>query len=323
MSFTYRIQRYNFFAPILMLNIVSLSKQMVRIIAFNKMTLNNLYQYIINHLFDVFQINEAKTIAYLLLEHYTKQNKISVCLNPDVDIEDSVIEKIDKAIKELQNHKPIQYVLGETTFCDLPFLVNKSVLIPRPETEELVSLILEDGKESSKILDICTGSGCIAVALAHSLKKSQVYGVDISEEAIETARKNATLNQVDIHFLQKDIFSSDFEKEINHQFDVIVSNPPYVREGEKQYMHRRVLNFEPALALFVEDNNPLLFYHQILKIGQSLLNDNGKIYIEINEAFGEEMISLLTEYGYNDIRLYKDIHGKDRMLTGGKGCLKP
>ncbi|MDR0368108.1 MAG: peptide chain release factor N(5)-glutamine methyltransferase, partial [Bacteroidales bacterium] len=200
----------------------------------------------------------------------------------------------------------------------LPFRVDRSVLIPRSETEELVDYVLKDSPHASTVLDICTGSGCIAASLAHYLKEARVYAVDISGEALAVAAENAAWNKADVHFWQKDIFDPDFEKTVEHSFDVIVSNPPYVRQSEKQYMHRRVLNFEPSQALFVEDDKPLLFYHRILKIGQSLLKDRGKLYFEINEAFGKDVFHLFSEYGYSDVVLRKDIHGKDRLLGGKK-----
>lgn len=281
------------------------------------MTLNNLYKHITDKLSAVAEINEAKAMTYMLLEHFTSHDKLFVCLNPNLEIDDLIIEKINETIQELQNHKPIQYVLGKTLFCDLPFFVEETVLIPRPETEELVQWILDDNQNSSpKILDICTGSACIAVALANHSKDSQVYAVDVSEKALNVARKNAQLNNVNVHFSEKDVLSSDFENDINIQFDIIVSNPPYVRQSEKQYMNERVLDYEPDLALFVEVENPLLFYHRILKIAQSLLNSTGKIYFEINEAFGEEIVALFLEYGYHDVILRKDIHDKNRMVCG-------
>jgi len=278
------------------------------------MTLNYLYKYIVNNLSEI-ATDEAKTMAYILLEHYTSYDKLFICLNPDTDVDDFLVEKINDAMRELQCHKPIQYVLGETVFCGLRFMVNESVLIPRQETEELVSWILEESSPSSTLLDICTGSGCIAIALANVLK-NKVYAIDLFEKTLETAQKNATLNGVDIHFMQKDVLSADFGTDINELFDVIVSNPPYVRESEKQYMHQRVLNFEPREALFVEDKDPLLFYRKILEFGKSHLKDNGKIFFEINEAFGEEIVSLFSQYGYKDIVLRKDIHNKNRIVRG-------
>jgi release factor glutamine methyltransferase len=211
---------------------------------------------------------------------------------------------------------PVQYVLGETFFCDLPFFVDASVLIPRPETEELTLWIIKSNPQANRLLDICTGSGCIAVSLANYIENSIVYGVDISKEALETARKNALLNKTRVHFMQYDVTNNDFSKALEMSFDVIVSNPPYVREIEKQYMHRRVLDYEPAQALFVEDENPFLFYHAILKFGQTHLVNGGKLYFEINEIYGKELVCLYKEYGYTHINLQQDIHGKDRMICG-------
>ena len=280
------------------------------------MTLNNLYRYIINQLADVVGMDEATTMACMLLKHFTSYDKVFICLNPDTKIDMSIIKKIDMAIDELQNHKPIQYILGETFFCNLPFLVDESVLIPRPETEELVQWILENPPQHSTIIDICTGSGCIAVSLANYIENSQVYAIDISDKALEMAKENAILNHANINFSQKDILSSTFNNDINIQFDIIVSNPPYVRKSEKQYMHKRVLEHEPSLALFVEDDNPLLFYKKILEFGQKHLIDSGRLYFEINEVFGKEIINLFLEYGYDDVILRKDIHNKDRMICG-------
>ncbi len=280
------------------------------------MTLYNLYQHIISKLSESVESDEAKIMAYMLLEHFTSYAKLSVCLNPHIEIDNFTVDKINNAIDELKTHKPIQYVLGKILFYDLPFYVNESVLIPRPETEELVKLVLENSSQATKILDICTGSGCIAIALAYYLKESQVYGIDISEKALEIAKKNAELNHTAIHFLEKDILSPYFEEEIDTHFDIIVSNPPYIRESERKYMHQRVLNYEPDLALFVNDENPLLFYHKIVKIGRSLLNPDGKIYFEINESFGKEIVSLFMEYGYSDVILHNDINNKDRIVSG-------
>ena len=280
------------------------------------MTLHTLYRHIIHQLSDILGMDEAKATAYLLLEYFTSHDKIFICLNPNIEIANSTVEKINKAVQELQNHKPIQYVLGQTFFCDLPFFVDESVLIPRPETEELVQWIIENSSPSSTIIDICTGSGCIAIALANYLKVRQVYAIDVSNEALKVAQKNAENNDTNIHFVQKDVLSSVFCDSIGFQFDIIVSNPPYVRKTEKQYMHERVLKHEPSLALFVEDNNPLIFYKKILQFGRSHLVENGQLYFEINEAFGEEIVRLFLEYGYKDVVLRKDIHDKNRMICG-------
>ena len=261
---------------------------------------------------------EAKVFADILLQHFTGHNPISLNLNPQTEIENAVIEQIDSAVTKLFEHKPIQYVLGETEFCGLKFKVNPSVLIPRPETEELVMWVLSENPQAENILDLCTGSGCIAVYLAKKLKNTHLTGVDISREALQIAFENAKRNKVEIDFFTADVLQPDFS--LGKQFDVIVSNPPYVRESEKRQMHARVLNYEPHSALFVNDDNPLLFYKAIARIGTTHLTENGKLYLEINEAYGKETATLLQQFDYKNIVLKKDIHGKDRMLCGTKNC---
>ena len=262
----------------------------------------------------VFNSVEAKIFTDMLLLHYTGYCRIALNLNPNTEIEDAIIKQIHSAVAELQKQKPIQYVLGETEFCGLKFKVNPSVLIPRQETEELVMWILAENPKADNILDLCTGSGCIAIALSKNLKKTSLTGIDISRDALEVAKENAVSNQVDIDFICIDVLQENFS--LNKKFDVIVSNPPYVREMEKQQMHVRVLNYEPHLALFVDDGNPLQFYKAIARIGTTHLTDNGKLYLEINEAYGKETADLLLQYNYADIVLKKDIHGKDRMVCG-------
>ncbi len=259
---------------------------------------------------------EARAVVNLLLRHYTTYNSLYINLNPFTEIDQETIERINKALKELLEDKPIQYVLGETVFCNLPFMVDNSVLIPRPETEELTSWIIEENHQARRLMDICTGSGCIAVSLANYIRGSRVYAVEISRNAIEVANRNASLNKVKVDFIQHDVLDPDFSDFIDDKFDVIVSNPPYVRTMEKMYMHKRVLDYEPEPALFVEDDNPLLFYDAILKFGQTHLMNNGKLYFEINEHFGKEVVYLYKQYGYTEICLKRDIHGKDRMVSG-------
>ncbi|MDR1180989.1 MAG: peptide chain release factor N(5)-glutamine methyltransferase [Bacteroidales bacterium] len=259
---------------------------------------------------------EARSVTGLLLKHFTTYNNLYINLYPETEIDFDTITSINEAVQQLMENAPIQYVLGETVFCDLPFFVDASVLIPRPETEELVLWIIKNNLQASKFLDICTGSGCIAVSLANYIENSIVYGVDISEEALETARKNALLNKTNVHFMQYDVLNNGFANAVDMLFDVIVSNPPYVREIEKQYMHKRILDYEPAQALFVEDENPLLFYHSVLKFGQTHLINGGQLYFEINELYGKEVVCLYEEYGYTRINLRQDIHGKDRMICG-------
>jgi len=278
------------------------------------MKIKDLQTLVFSQLQPVFEAVEAKIFTDMLLQHYTGCDRISLNLNPNTEIEDAIIKQIHSALAELQKQKPIQYILGETEFCGLKFKVNSSVLIPRPETEELIMWILAENSKANNILDLCTGSGCIAVSLSKNLKNTSLTGIDISRDALEVAKRNAISNQVDIDFQCIDVLQENFS--LNKKFDVIVSNPPYVREMEKREMHVRVLNYEPHSALFVDDNNPLQFYKAIARIGTTHLTDNGKLYLEINEAYGQETADLLLQYNYSDIVLKKDIHGKDRMICG-------
>lgn len=222
--------------------------------------------------------------------------------------------KISKIVHELKNYKPIQYIFGETEFFGLPFKVNENVLIPRPETEELVNIIIEENRNQSQIniLDIGTGSGCIAVSLAKKLKKALVYAIDVSSEAVELAKENALINDVKIDFLVCDIFKT--EQIQNKKFDIIVSNPPYVLEKDKEILLSNVVAFEPHLALFVSNENPLVFYEQIALFARNNLNVNGHLYFEINELFGHEIAHLLHYYNYSNINILKDLNNKDRMI---------
>jgi len=215
----------------------------------------------------------------------------------------------------LKEYKPIQYILGETEFFGLNFSVNQSVLIPRPETEELVELILKNHSgENLKILDIGTGSGCIAISLAKNMPSAKVYAIDISEDALSVAKENATRNQVEIQFFQQDILAELPDNIFNEKLDIIVSNPPYITPIEKYSIHDNVLKYEPHTALFVPQNNPLLFYERIADIGHSLLNKSGFLYFEINALYGKEICQMLQTKGYSNIKLYQDISGKNRMI---------
>jgi release factor glutamine methyltransferase len=223
-------------------------------------------------------------------------------------------ERIKSVIFRLKNSEPIQYIFGETEFFGLKLKVNSSVLIPRPETEELVEWVVKtELSENCKVLDIGTGSGCIAIAIKSHLKNADVSGIDISVEALETARMNAIENGLEINFYSADIFNmKNFEGE---KFDVIVSNPPYIRESEKVLMHSNVLNYEPEIALFVSDNDPLKYYREIARFAKSNLYENGILFFEINENFKSEMVELLSDIGFNNIEIRKDINGKNRIVS--------
>lgn len=256
--------------------------------------------------------NEISGLVRLLIEHVTKSSMPALLSDKNTKITSEEVLKIDKIVERLQRFEPIQYILGETEFYGLPFTVNQDVLIPRPETEELVELILNENKESKpRILDIGTGSGCIAVSLQKLLPNASVKGWDISEKALAVAALNSKSNSVNVTFNQVDILS---DYPINHSFDIIVSNPPYVLDSEKTDMHANVLEYEPHTALFVADNNPLLFYNRIADVAIQLLTDGGKLYFEINRAKGQETIKMLENKKFSEIRLIKDISGNDRMV---------
>lgn len=234
--------------------------------------------------------------------YYSKE-----ALTPDPERE----RKLETALNRLAQGEPLQYIIGSTPFCGLTFRVDSRVLIPRPETAELVEWITEDAGASGSLLDIGTGSGCIAVTLAHNLPYWKVQGWDISEGALEVARENSRLNGTDVEFNKADILNVTVT---DCYFDVIVSNPPYVMESEKEQMENRVLDFEPHSALFVPDSDPLMFYRAIAEFGNRALNKGGRLYFEINPLEAEALKEMLSDAGYHDIELRKDIFGKQRMI---------
>lgn len=263
---------------------------------------------------------EVKSFFFLLLDAYLEVSRLDLVMNPDYEVED--VSKLNEAIVALTQHKPIQYILGNTEFYGLVFNVNENVLIPRPETEELVewvrSEVLNKTNDELRILDIGTGSGCIAVSLASHVKNAKVYALDVSEGALEIAKTNAKLNNVEVEFIKTDILTCNYEELFSGsiKFDVIVSNPPYVRNLEKDLMKPNVLENEPHLALFVENENPLQFYTAITDFAKKNLKNQGYLFFEINEYLGEEMIELLKNSNLKNIELKSDIFKKDRMIKG-------
>lgn len=256
--------------------------------------------------------NEISGLVRLLIEHVTKSSMPALLSDKNTKITSEEVLKIDKIVECLQRFEPIQYILGETEFYGLPFIVNQDVLIPRPETEELVELILNENKGTQpQVLDIGTGSGCIAISLQKHLSKAYVKGWDISQKALAVATLNSKNNLVNVTFNQVDILS---DYPTGQHFDIIVSNPPYVLDSEKTDMHTNVLDYEPHTALFVADNDPLLFYNRIADVAIQLLTNGGKLYFEINRAKGQETIKMLENKNFSDIRLIKDISGNDRMV---------
>jgi release factor glutamine methyltransferase len=255
--------------------------------------------------------SEIPGFTRIIIEHITKKSYHQALL-AETDFLPDQQQQIDSIIERLKKYEPIQYILGETEFFGLPFRVNGNVLIPRPETEELVELILEENDlPAFHVLDIGTGSGAIAVALAKHMKSADVSAWDISHKALDIAALNSKINSVTVSFRQVDVLSGYPQ---DKKFDIIVSNPPYVLENEKKSMEQNVLDYEPHVALFVPDDDPLLFYERIAGIAKELLNAGGKLYFEINQAKGEEVADMLTEKGFPDVAIFQDLSKKDRMV---------
>jgi len=269
--------------------------------------------------------DEVDSFFFLCTEHFLNVPRIQLTLNPGLAITKSETDTFFKVLDHLKQQKPIQYILGETEFYGLQFKVNGNVLIPRPETEDLLDLILKCYSKRSeesqiKILDIGTGSGCIAIALAKNIPNAEVYALDVSEKALKIAQQNAKLNDVNIALIEADILNkSTWDLSFkNLEFDVIVSNPPYVRVLEKPEIQPNVLDNEPHLALFVEDDNPLVFYKAITNFAIKNLKINGQLYFEINQYLGEETKGLLIDANFKNVELLKDLNGNDRILKGKK-----
>ena len=283
------------------------------------MTIKKYRQYFINSLEDLYSIEELQSIFYLLAEKLLHLSRIDITLQLDNTLTSDEEINFNQAIDRLKIYEPVQYILGETEFFGYPFLVNKQVLIPRPETEELVSWIIEDvDKKETTILDIGTGSGCIAISLAKKLNSAVVSAIDISNKAIEVAKKNALINNVNVKYSSVDVLNFEdklvLQDKWKSKFDIIVSNPPYVRMQEKKLMQLNVIDHEPDIALFVEDDDPLLFYRRISELSRQYLKHNGTLYLEINEYLGVEMEKMLNEAGFKHVELKKDMFGKNRMI---------
>ena len=267
---------------------------------------------------------EIDTFFFILIDEYLGFKRIDTVLKADFFIPSDVLQTLNSCIKRLLNQEPIQYITGNTEFYGFPFLVNKNTLIPRPETEELVEwIILEvNGKKKEKIttpltlLDIGTGTGCIPISLKKNLPNAIISAIDASTEALKTAEENAKLNNVNIHFIEQDILKTDDLTEVleHEKLDVIVSNPPYVRNLEKVEIKNNVLENEPHLALFVDDDNPLIFYDKIANLATKHLSKNGLLFFEINQYLGKETVEMLAKKGFKHIDITKDFVGNDRMI---------
>jgi len=314
--------------------------------------LKDIQQKFHNQLDVIYGKEEVNSFFFMLTEAFFGFSRMQLALQPDFTISETEQKQILEALDALKQEKPIQYIIGKTEFYSLPFKVDNSVLIPRPETEELVDWIISKFRIQNsefRILDIGTGSGCIAISLAKNLPTAKVFALDVSKEALKIAKENAELNNVEVEFIEADILefedirhkteaisqNQEFEKGTrdiffpfgkdvvkrqngNLKFDIIVSNPPYVRASEKEQMQHNVLAHEPDLALFVEDEDSLLFYRNITQFASQFLNTKGQLFFEINEYLGNDMLKLLNDEGFIDIELKQDIFAKDRMIKGVK-----
>jgi len=257
---------------------------------------------------------EIDTFFFRLVENKLDFQVMDVFLKQDFIINSDTRSQLNTVLERLKKEEPLQYILGTTEFYGYPFIVNKNVLIPRPETEELVSWVLDDiinRDDKITVLDIGTGSGCIPISIKKNLPNASVFGIDISIDAIDVAKENALKNKTEITFLQKDILKTHT---LNKEFNIIISNPPYVRELEKKEINNNVLENEPHLALFVKDDNPLIFYSKIADLALLHLTKKGVLYFEINQYLGKETTTMLYEKGFTNVILKKDLFGNDRMI---------
>jgi len=274
-----------------------------------KQTADVLFQNCLTQLEGVYDRAEVKSVVIVLLEDLFHISRMEVALRKEVTIDQAVLTQ---ALSRLQRHEPVQYVVGKARFLDREFAVAPGVLIPRPETEELVQWITEENAHSHAVIwDIGTGSGCIAISIALGLPEAQVFGTDISENAISMAQANSDTLLANVHFSLSDILR---EKPALPRPDIIVSNPPYIPASERTTMHANVTKFEPETALFVSDADPLLFYRRIAEVAKEVLALNGKLYFEIHEKLGLEVKNLLVDLGFHQVEIKKDMQGKDRMV---------
>ncbi len=284
--------------------------------------LHALQEQFVQALTPIYEIEEVHSLFFISLADVTGMSRLEFALSKksqkDVgsSIKEDQLQRLHHILDRLKQREPIQYILGETEFYGLSFNVDPNTLIPRPETEELVRWIVEDyDRKAPNILDMGTGSGCIAISLAHALPEAKVSGCDISTRALQLASQNAAKNKVSVHFEQIDILHT---QTLPNRYDVIVSNPPYVRALEKEKMAPNVLEYEPHLALFVSDSDPLIFYRKIAALATQYLTPKGSLYLEINEYLGKEMVALLQSFGFEHITLRRDMFGKDRMICAQK-----
>lgn len=283
----------------------------------NIQTIKDIRFYLAKELTGIYNSTEIRVLADLLIKTVTGRSKLHQLYDDDYTLSIKESSQITEFSNRLKTGKPVQYILGETIFFDCKIMLNSSTLIPRPETEELVDLIIRENKDyKGNIIDFGTGSGCIAIALAVNIPFSELTGIDISEDALKIARENSDLNKVKVSFIKEDIL--DFRQNAVDKAGIIVSNPPYVRNSEKRLIGRNVLDFEPHLALFVPDSDPLKYYKAILDLTDCLLLPGGLIYFEMNEAMGKPLADLTVSHGFSDIKIVLDINNKERIMKGRK-----
>ena len=276
-----------------------------------------IYTYIRQELSGYYPDAEAAAMAKYILTEKFRLSALDLYAGKDMNFSSEKLSEVNDILARLKLYEPLQYIIGETWFCGFRFKVTPAVLIPRPETAELIDWIVTDNKrEGAHVLDVGTGSGCIPVSLALMMDSPVVSAWDISEEALSEASENARINNADVAFSRVDVLETDIP---DIKVDILVSNPPYITESEKKDMEKNVLEWEPDLALFVPDDEPLRFYRRIAELGLDILNDGGLIYFEINRAYGSETIEMLASMGYKNIELRKDLSGNDRMIK----ALKP
>ena len=291
-------------------------------------TIKNLKTHFFSELKGIQEDSEIESFFYILTEFLHDLRRIDISLHPDFEVSESDLKRWNTIISELKTEKPIQYITGEAWFYGYRFEVNENTLIPRPETEELVEWIISEIPNSNSknltILDIGTGSGCIPISLKKEIPTADVFTIDVSEKAIATAKKNALDNNAEVDFIHQNILEVDnlaelttHNSQLTTHFDVIVSNPPYVRNLEKHEIKKNVLDYEPHLALFVEDTDALLFYREIARLALTGLKPNGKLFFEINQYLGKDTVELLENLGFKNIELRKDFVGNDRMICCG------
>jgi len=280
------------------------------------MILKDLKRYIESELCNLYNPYENESIAYLIIENVLSYNRTQIVINYRNNVNEKSVVVVDNIIERLKKHEPIQYIIGEAEFYGLKLKVDKNTLIPRQETELLVHNIIKkhEHRKNIDILDIGTGSGCIAISLAKNINNSNIIAIDISEKAIQIAKENSKINKTKVEFIKADILN--LNEDIKDKFDIIVSNPPYVTDKEKIQMQKNVLNFEPHNALFVSNDEPLIFYKKIILEAKNKLKQNGQLWFEINERFANEIIKLMKKQSFKETQIIKDFNQKDRIVFG-------